>query len=188
MDKRIENFWRVRSLQDKIAELDIKYWLHDEFLTGSWWLLLVFLILPWIIWSIFLNRKQILETLLFGTFIIIITFLLDLIGIMFRFWGYITQFLPIYPGALPFDFSMVPVTFMFLYQYFRTWRSFIVSLICMASAFSFIGEPFSIWAHLVIYIKWKYIYSFIYYIVIGIIVRACVEKLVAISKSQRLLQ
>ncbi|MED3873017.1 hypothetical protein P4574_29010, partial [Priestia megaterium] len=67
MDKRIENFWRVRSLQDKIAELDIKYWLHDEFLTGSWWLLLVFLILPWIIWSIFLNRKQILETLLFGT-------------------------------------------------------------------------------------------------------------------------
>jgi hypothetical protein len=55
----------------------------------------------------------------------------------------------------------------------------------MASAFALIGEPFSIWAHLVIYIKWKYIYSFIYYIVIGIIVRVCVEKLVAISKSHR---
>ncbi|CAH0308414.1 hypothetical protein [Priestia megaterium] len=85
MDKRIENFWRVRSLQDKIADLDITYWLRDEFLTGNWWLLLVFLIIPWIIWSIFLNRTQILENLLFGTFIIITTFLLDLIGITFRF-------------------------------------------------------------------------------------------------------
>ncbi|MFD9364323.1 LysR substrate-binding domain-containing protein [Priestia megaterium] len=52
----------------------------------------------------------------------------------------------------------------------------------MASAFAFIGEPFSIWAHLVIYINWKYIYSFIYYIVIGIIVRVCVEKLFSLCK------
>ncbi|MCY9669654.1 hypothetical protein M5X11_32850, partial [Paenibacillus alginolyticus] len=40
-----------------------------------------------------------------------------------------------------------------------------------------VGEPFCNWIMVVVYIKWKYMYSFVYYNVIEISVRVIVEKL-----------
>ncbi|MGM7722075.1 CBO0543 family protein [Metabacillus sp. Hm71] len=52
----------------------------------------------------------------FGTIIMITTTLLDVVGLQYRFWDYPIAFLPIIPRAFPFDFSMVPVAYMLLYQ------------------------------------------------------------------------
>ncbi|WP_305777687.1 CBO0543 family protein [Priestia flexa] len=101
-----------------------------------------FLVVPWIIiWSKLVKRDIILEILLFGTIIIITTTLLDVVGLQYRFWDYPIAFLPIIPRAFPFDFSMVPVAYMLLYQYFRTWKFFIIAQITMALTYAFIGEP-----------------------------------------------
>lgn len=67
-------------------------------------------------------------------------------------------FLPLVSGALPFDLSMVPVSF-------------------MTVLYAFIGEPLSNWLQLIIYIKWSIFYSVCYYIGTGISVKAFVDKL-----------
>lgn len=46
-----------------------------------------------------------------------------------------------------------------------------MGLIGMNLVYAFTGEPFCNWIMVVVYIKWKYIYSAVYYIVIGISVR-----------------
>lgn len=47
----------------------------------------------------------------------------------------------------------------------------------MAFIFSFIGESLSHYLDLVLYIKWTYFYSFLYYIILGISVKTIVEKI-----------
>jgi len=79
---------------------------------------------------------------------------------------------------------MVPVAYMLLYQYFRTWKFFITALIIMALTYAFIGEPFCEWVELVYYLEWRYSYSFIYYIIVGIGTRALLLKLASLSKPQ----
>ncbi|MEH7331202.1 CBO0543 family protein [Neobacillus drentensis] len=177
MDK-FEYMWKIAELEEKVHRLDKEGWLQNEFLTWQWWVLGIFLIVPWLIWLRMVDKKRIIPILLFGMLFLIVTSLLDNIGLQFRFWKYPTQLMPVIPRALPFDCSMVPVAFMLVYQYFRSWKSYCFALVVVTVLFAFVGEPFSIWAELVVYIKWKYIYSFIYYIVLGVLIRFFIEKLI----------
>ncbi|MDQ7861038.1 CBO0543 family protein [Peribacillus frigoritolerans] len=72
------------------------------------------------------------------------------------FWDYPIAFLPFIPWAFPFDFLMVPVAYMLLYQYFRKWKSFILAQIIMALTYAYLGEPFCEWVKLVNYLEWRY--------------------------------
>ncbi|XJZ29016.1 CBO0543 family protein [Bacillota bacterium Lsc_1132] len=179
---RHENVQNVRLLEDKLFALDAKGWLENEFLTWEWWLLLFFFVVPWIVWIITKKRKWLVESILFGVIAMVITILLDTVGLQFTYWEYPIEFLPVIPRAFPFDVSMVPVAYMLLFQYARTWKSFIIAQIIMAFAYAFIGEPFCEWIDLVRYIKWNYLYSFFYYILLGFGVRALILKCASVSK------
>ncbi|PLR96855.1 hypothetical protein CVD19_10580 [Bacillus sp. T33-2] len=172
----------VRRIEDQLLMLDKADWLKDEFLTWNWWVLVAFLIIPWLIWIVVSRRETIVEDLLVGTNIMLITFILDVVGLQLSLWEYPIKLIPLNPRAWSFDLSMVPVAFMLLYQYFTTWKSYIAALLLMAAMYAFIGEPFSEWVQFVHYIKWNYFYSFFYYIAAGISVRMIVLKLVAVSK------
>ncbi|WP_246941708.1 CBO0543 family protein [Bacillus pinisoli] len=176
MSEKFKSLWELREIQDLLIRKEIEAWFNNEFLTFYWWILVVFLIFPWVIWFKFADRTKFLETFLFGALVIIPTTLLDAIGNDLRFWSYPTQLMPITPRAIPFDMAMVPVAYMLMYQYFNTWKTFVVALVCMAGIYAFIGEPISHYLELVIYFKWKYMYSFIYYILLGIIIRTIVLK------------
>jgi hypothetical protein len=180
---RHENVEKVRLLEDKLFEMDATGWLEYEFLTWEWWLLLSFFISPWILWIYTKKREWLVESILFGVIVMVITILLDTIGLQFSFWEYPIEFLPVIPSAFPFDVSLVPVAYMLLFQYNRTWKSFISAQIVMAFVYAFIGEPLCNWINLVCYIKWNYMYSFLYYILIGLGIRALILKWVSVSKS-----
>ncbi|MED1470065.1 CBO0543 family protein [Bacillus salipaludis] len=101
---------------------DINYWYENELFTWNWWVLIAFIIFPWIIWARVVDRRKLLEIILVGTLAIIPTSYLDAIGLDVKFWIYPTKFLPITPKAAPFDTCMVPVAYMLLYQFFRSWK------------------------------------------------------------------
>lgn len=177
MTGKYENLQKVNELEKEAMLLDVQGWLNYDVFTFDWWLLVAFLILPWLIWVKLVDRKRIVEILLFGMFIIKITALTDILGTEINLWKYPTSLIPIFPRAFPFDISMVPVSMMIIFQYFRTWKSYTISLTIMATLFAFIGEPFCVWQELVIYTNWNYFFSFVFYIIVGISIRAFVEKL-----------
>ncbi len=177
MNGKFDYLWTVRDIHDQMVQLNVDGWLKNEFLTWQWWLLLAFLIFPWILWSKLVERDRIMEIVLFGTMVMIPTLILDNIGNDIRFWSYPTELIPFSPNEIAFDLAMVPVAFMLLYQYFTTWKSFSVGLVLMASFYAFVGEPLAHLLEMVIYIEWKYTYSFVYYIILGLGVRFVVEKI-----------
>lgn len=176
MNENLQAAIKTSNLHHENVKQDINHWLNYEVLTWNWWILVAFIIIPLIMFIKFIDRNRLLEILLFGTLVIIPTSMLDAIGNDLKFWVYPVQFLPITPRALAFDIFMVGVTFMLLYQYFIKWHSYLIALLLTALCFAFVGEPVSKALNLVYYIKWKYYYSFFYYIVLGIVVRAIVNK------------
>jgi hypothetical protein len=169
---------KIHQLEQKAFQLEQESWFKFELLSWQWWILLAFLILPWMIWAKLVKREKLLPIVLFGTLTCIITVFLDVVGMKYEFWHYPYQLVPLTPRAISFDMSMVPVGYMLIYQYFSTWKSFLFAQVVMAALFAFIGEPFSIWADLVIYKRWNIFYSFIFYIVGGLFVRWLVEKMI----------
>lgn len=88
IDNIFENLKEIHLLEDKLYHLELNGWLKNEFLTWEWWILVVFLVVPWVIWAKLVKRYIILEILLFGTIIILTTTLLDIFGAQYSFWDY----------------------------------------------------------------------------------------------------
>lgn len=177
--KKNSNLKSALELIDKYHENvkhEISHWLENELFSWNWWILLAFSFIPWLTWAKVNERHRRLEIIFVGTLTIIPTTFLDAIGVDLKFWIYPVQFIPIAPRALPFDMSMIPVAYMLMFQYFNKWKQYILALVVMALLFAFIGEPLSKAMNLVYYIKWKYFYSFIYYLVLGLTIKLIVNK------------
>lgn len=176
MNENLQAALKTLSKHHDNVRQDINHWLEYELFTWNWWILVAFILIPLITWILVVDRKRMLELLLVWSLVIIPTSYLDAIGVDLKFWVYPVQFLPITPRAIPFDIFMVGIAFMLLYQYFSKWKTYNIALLTMALTFAFVGEPISHYLNLVFYIKWKYYYSFFYYIVVGITVKAIVDK------------
>jgi hypothetical protein len=173
-----ENMKRARELVAKLVQANTdRFFNHGGFLSPQWWLLLAFLIVPWLIWVKVVDKKRTLEIIVVGLFVAIVTKCFDVVGYNFGCWDYPIQLIPLVPEAFAFDLSMIPVAYMMLYQYFKSWKSYYIGLVCFSVVYAFIGEPFCNWIKVVVYMKWNYMYSAVYYIVIGILIRAIVVNL-----------
>ncbi|WP_075981376.1 CBO0543 family protein [Bacillus massilinigeriensis] len=172
MSNNLENLNIVRNLEEKTTNLRIKFWLENELFSIEWWfLLIVILIIPWIIWMKFHEKSRTFELLLFGTLTMITAANLDSIGEDLAFWGYPVELIPAGHNAFPFNFGIVPVAFMLLHQYSSNWKSFSIGLFILAVLFAYVGEPFSQYIGVYKLFKWKFTYSFFYYIINGLLLR-----------------
>jgi hypothetical protein len=181
MDKW-EVYDEVRKLQMELVKVDSDGWYRNEFLTFSWWVLLALSIIPFIVYTALHKRENIVATMLVGMFVALITLTFDVIGSDLDFWGYPTELISPGPGALTFDLALVPIAFMLIYQYFSSWKKYLVALVLMALFYTFIGEQLSVLFDLYRKINWNAFYSLIYYLIVGVFVKWFVDKLVKIEK------
>lgn len=173
----LENLNVVRKLEEKTTELRIDLWLENGLFSIEWWFLLIgILFLPWLIWFKFYDRSRTFELLVFGTLTMITSAMLDSIGEDLAFWGYPVEFFPVGHNSFPFNFGIVPVAFMLLHQFFKNWKSFSMGLLFLALSFAYIGEPISQFLGVYKLFKWKFTYSFFYYIINGFAIRVIIQK------------
>lgn len=173
-----ENMERERELLVELVQTNMERFAeYSGIFVPQWWLLLAFLIVPWIIWSKVVDEKKKLEIVTVGLFAALVTTLLDIVGYNLQFWDYPIQLIPLVPEAFAFDLSMVPVAYMLLYQYLKTWKSYVIGVLCMSAVYAFIGEPFCNRIMVVSYINWNYAYSAVFYIVTGFAIKAIVSRL-----------
>ncbi|WP_026907313.1 CBO0543 family protein [Paucisalibacillus globulus] len=184
MDKW-EVYDEVRRLQMELVKVDIEGWYNNEFLTWQWWILLILLIGPWIVFLLLYDRNKIVSTMLVGMIVALITLTFDVLGSDMNFWGYPIELISQGPGALPFDLGIVTVTYMMMYQQLTKWKRYISGLIIMTLFFAIIGEGLSELLNLYRRIEWRTIYSIIYYLMVGIGVKWFVDRLVGIEKESK---
>lgn len=172
------SFPAILSLRRQVRDYTFDYWIHHDLWSFNWWLLLAIALLPWVLWAKVSKIKQQPEILVYGLFVAIVSLCLDVIGSDLVLWGYYNSIIPTTTPLLPLDISGIPVSYMFLYEYFKTWRTFCIAQFFWAAGSAFLIEPFFIYIKVYEMYQWRHLYSFTAYFLLGIGLRALVKHLV----------
>jgi hypothetical protein len=119
-----------------------------------------------------------MEIFLYGALISMYSILLDDIGSYYLFWIYKYQLVPISPRLNPVDLTIMPVTYMIVYQFFRGWKPFLIAQTILAFGAAFLTEPVFTKMNIYLMLKWNFFYSFFIYIFLGAFNKWFVEKMV----------
>lgn len=172
------NYELIYSIEKQLTHLRIEDWLHNDLLSWQWWLLLAVLIIPWFFWWKKVDKTRLLEITLLGMLVFIISSYLDAILSELGLWDYQYWILPVWPRLIAADWSVLPITYMFVYQKFgSSWKRFIIAMAVTSALYSFGGESFLQWIDVYEMRGWKHYYSFPIYLAIGILVKWMVESL-----------
>jgi hypothetical protein len=170
----------------QVQVLARKYWISDDLFSFNWWLLVILMIILWLLWWKLVDKIRIVEILLGGSLISIVTLLLDLTGLNLDLWDYTSLlFTGVYPTLAPVDLVVIPVTFMLIYQYQVSWKSFSLTSVIVSGVYSFIAEPIFNWLDIYRLEHWRYIYSFPIYILLFIFIKWIMDLVINISKKHQ---
>jgi len=176
------SYEEIQNLLHKLEKMRTEYWLHHDLFSFQWWLLLVIFIGPWIIWLRYVQRDRIKEILLFGTLLMILVGFLDDIGVHYNLWSYPYKLTSVVPRLVAIDYGIIIVAHMSVYQYFRSWKSFLTANVVMATVFSFVCEPITVWLGIYRLDNWEYAYSIPIYVLKAAFVKWIVDVRLTNSK------
>jgi hypothetical protein len=132
------------------------------------------------LWWKIVDKSRLYEIILYSALITISVLVLDELGEELTLWDYPYDLLPLFPPLFSVDLASLPIVYSLVYQYFRTWRSFIIATIAMAGIFCFLLEPLLVLAGVYQMLKWKSYYGFPIYIFLAIGTKALVNMIYSI--------
>ena len=165
------SFEEIIEAQNKVIQMQYQQWIHHDVFSLQFWLLLILLLLPWFIWWKVVDKKRLFDFLLYGLIVVTAATFLDELGTQLNLWEYKYDIEPLFPRMIPINFTVMPVSYMLLYQYFRDWKSFIKAHFLLAAGFSFIAEPLMVWLDIYKLFGWQHFYSFPLYIILAASIR-----------------
>jgi hypothetical protein len=172
-----DDFEAIKKATQQFQGLRYKHWIEHDVFSLTWWFLLVIAVVPWMVWWKLADKKRLTELVCFGAITALISVLLDSIGTVNSWWMYKDELLIHFPGLLVADISDIPVAYMLAYQYCSTWKPFLIVMGIIALLFSFAIEPALRVMKVYQPLAWEHFYSFIIYMLMGIIVRFIVLRL-----------
>ena len=172
-------------LQKLLTSHRITYWLQEDVFHFRWWFLLGFFVLSIFAWCKLVDKKRLPEIILYAGLTTIITLILDECGEELILWDYPIDIIPVFPPFTAVDLASLPIIYSLIYQYFKTWKTFLKATIAMATVFCFVLEPALVWGGFYQILKWKYYYGFPIYITLALFVRWMVIKIYAIAENAK---
>jgi hypothetical protein len=153
------------------------YYLDYNLFSFGWWVILatngLFIFLAWKL----LDRSRLFELFTVGGWIAALSTMADSIGVQYVLFAYPISLTPVSPSFFVTTYIVIPVTYMLLYQYFSTWRSFSTAVAAMGIVYAFGVETLFRWLNIYEYIHWNAFYSLLVYFSMGVLVKWIMEKL-----------
>lgn len=182
MNQSYPSFEEIIEAQKKLVSMQQQEWLNHDLYTPQFWLLIFLMIVPWFIWWRIVRKSRLCEILLYGMFVLTIVTTLDEFGCQLILWEYAYDVEPLFPRLIPINFTVLPVAYMLIYQYFETWRSYLIANLIMATLFSFVAEPILVWIGIYKLYHWEYVYSLPIYVVIAVLVKWLIQAIMRVQR------
>lgn len=170
MDKDIfHNIDRAQYLHTKAFNQIYAVWQEEILFTWRWWLGLALGVIPWMWWCFFFRKKDSTGRLLYaGYFVMTISLSLDAIGDQIGLWEYRFEIVPLMPGFIPWDVSLMPIVIISLIQT-KPHINPIYKALLFAVTTAFIGEELAVQLGFYKMLLWKHAYGIPIYFVIYLI-------------------
>ncbi|MGM0846428.1 MAG: hypothetical protein ACQEUT_15745 [Bacillota bacterium] len=169
MKKQNEMIDALNEKQKALTEDWTQYWHQfSSYDTWQFWLQVILFLVPLIILYYKIDRSKALQLGFYGFNIHVWLGYIDRFGINSGFWEYPYQWLILLPNNVTLDASLVPVIFIFVYQWIlNNNKNYYLNMLLLSGALSFILKPIlNMHFFLKFYIDIPYVYLFLGYIVI----------------------
>lgn len=138
---------------DELNNLILTKWLNQELFSFEWFFILFLVLVCYFLFFYLVDKKRIVEILLYGSLVAVAFVVYDSIGIFFGFWANKISTSPVYPNILGSDLTIAPLIAMIIYQYKSPWDSFLrwsilFSGLYIIGYFSFILSNMEIFVYL----------------------------------------
>lgn len=168
--------------QEKLTELRIDYFFEHVLFSYQWWLLIIFTIVPWLIWWKLVDRRRLKAILACGLMIALLAIILDDIGLTMSLWAYPYQTFFVTSRMNSVDMAILPVFYMLIYQYFTKWPHYTAVVLLFAFFAAYIAGPLFDALGMYIKLKWEYFYSVPVYFLIGVLAKWIIDKVKNVSE------
>ncbi|MCQ6281064.1 CBO0543 family protein [Bacillus sp. EB600] len=173
----MDKFRKMENTYDHLRKLWFDYGTQEVVFTYQWWIEIFVFIFSLFLWWRFVDKTRLKEISLVGLITAGIAFILDQIGTSLDFWIYPYTLTPLERDEFaPADLSIIPFIYSMIYQRYSTWKKYIIATIIYAFFASYIGENIFQWLGIYKIKKWNHLYSVPLYILIGIFVKAVLQK------------
>jgi len=170
-EKQSEMLNLIRSLEEEISQIQIEYWrLFSDLGTWQLWVGVIMLIAPLIVLFITIDRRKMLLLGFFGLNYHIWFHYVNATGIRLGLWEYPYTIVPFLP-SFSLDASLVPISFMLLYQWtLNHSKNIYLYSVLLSALFAFVMKPIMVFLHLFHMHKGvNYFYLFLFYFVFFIV-------------------
>jgi hypothetical protein len=150
---------QIKQAKRVLNKLVVEDW-KSELFSPAWLGIIAFILLSYYICFRLLDKRRLTQLLLYGSLMTVSMTVIDIFGTQFGFWTFLTRVMPIVPSVLFFDYTIIPLYYMLVYQYSSTWRSFAAWNAVLAGIISFIFFPLLTALKLFKLYNWRYIYFF----------------------------
>ncbi|MCI3927193.1 hypothetical protein MO973_44180 [Paenibacillus sp. TRM 82003] len=173
---------RSKQLQDQLTRTREDLFFTDILFSPQWLLIVGALIGAYVLLWRLIDRTRLFPILFVGLLIFGIALAADGIGADFLWWDYPHMLMPWGPRLLSVDL-IIPVGYMLIYQYFRSWRPYFLASLVLAASYAFVLEPISQALDIYVLYKWKHIYSFPIYVGLALLAKGVADKVESKQRS-----
>lgn len=143
----------------KLNEQDLHFWYEHFLFHWRWWIGILLIIIPLILWIKFRNKESADRLHYAGLLVALISSNIDYVGHYLGKWRYDYEVVPFVSNYVPISLFVLPVIVMFLLQIKPRTHPFIKALIY--AIISLIALPILKWIGVYVPIQWNYMYSFV---------------------------
>jgi len=169
----------------QLAYLSYQRWITTELFSTGWFIMIGVLIITYAVWLKLIDKRRLRDLLLLGSLIAVGFTVGDtfLIGN----WGVANYNVSLFPGRPPLfvlSLTVSPIIFMLIQQYTTSWKEYLTWAAIGSAAIAFGLMPFYVWAGILQFYKWNYIYHLFYTFTAGTIGRALLLLIINIEQGQ----
>jgi hypothetical protein len=149
--EQLEFYEKIKSMQEQITQLHTEYWqAYSNLETWQFWVIfLLFFIAPLVTLYFVIDRRKMFLLGFYGFNIHVWFGYIDTWGSKEGFWGYPYQLVPFIPGNLSLDATLVPISFMLVYQWtLKNNKNFYLYTLGLSLFLSLIFKPILTLHHL----------------------------------------
>jgi hypothetical protein len=162
---------QIRAMVEDLSQLQIEYWhMFSDLGTWQFWVVLMTLILPLIVLFFSIDREKTLLLGFFGLNYHVWFAYVNTIGISMGLWEYPYQLLFFIP-SFALDASLVPISFMLLYQWtLNHQKNKYLYSVLLSAIFAFVIKPIMVYFHFFYMFKGvNYFHLFLFYLAFFIV-------------------
>lgn len=131
----------VHQIRGQLWEITFNRYLTQELFSWQWWGLIALLAVFYTVWWRLVDKRRLVEILLFGSFMAVTAAVVDIAGVTAARWQYNVRLFPILPAPFPFDYTVIPIMLMLAHQYGTTWGRYLGLAAVAGAIFYFVIIP-----------------------------------------------